>query len=42
MKFMKILLIISCLFLGCEKDSEPTGPDEPPVDDHDQGQVESG
>ena len=39
MKFYTFILILT-LFLGCEK-GEPTEPDEPPVDDHEQGQVEN-
>lgn len=39
MKFMKLLLIIGFLLMGCEKESEPVGPEEPPAEDHEQGEI---
>lgn len=41
MKFLKIMLIVVCILMGCEKADEPDGPGEPPVDDHEQGKVEN-
>ena len=40
MKFLKVMIIILLFVFSCEKD-KPTEPDEPPVDDHEQGEVEN-